>query len=237
MESINYIDKRIKKCYFDKKGHGFIATNDIPKNTIILKEYPSFLINNYKQSYFEIFELIYTILISDNVILKKKFMNYLPHKVNNNFTIYIKSIKTTFIDLEKNNKKLYQYLTSNYKIDEIILFCLKYICNAFNFFDKGPAILLTGSIFNHSCNPNIIFGKKNDIMCFFTIRDIKKDEELCNSYTNIFKSTKYRKLHLLSQYGFECDCDRCLKNKKIPELFDLINEIKINNKDMKFNNI
>lgn len=244
--TIDTIDTRIKKVKLGKKGFGFIATEFIPKNTVILSEYPSFKIDGYKSSEIEIFELLYVILTSSKKEYKKKFMKYLPKTIDNNLNFYVKKIKEEFNNLKLKNYQMYNYFVTNYDINEIVLFSLKYICNAFDFFEEGPIILLNGSIFNHSCNPNIIFGKsigkspennKSSKMNFITIRDINKGEELQNCYINIFESTKERKKKLLNQYGFNCECDKCdtkifndqvLKNN-VQNTKNLFSNLKFNN--------
>lgn len=237
--TIDYIDRRIKKTLIPQKGYGFIATDFIPKHTIILTEHPSFRIDNYKSNTHEIFELIYVILTSNNENNKNKFLKYLPKTMDKNFTAISKKITDEFKNLKLKNPHIYKYLNSNYSMNDIILFCLKYVCNAFNFFEDGPIILLNGSIFNHSCNPNIIFGKNNESkMVFITIKDINKGEEIQNCYIDIFKSTIERKKNLLNQYGFICKCDRCNKNfNNISNLKKAISVTKELYSNLKFNNI
>ena len=214
--TIEYIHNNIQKKYIEGKGYGFVALNHIPKNTIILSEYPSFKIDNYSPSQFDMFELIFNILKSKNK-LKSRFMNYMPQSLNNNYSQIIGNIKTTFGKLKSHNHIIYDYMVNNYSMDEIVLLSLKYISNAFDFFDHGPIILLTGSIFNHSCSPNIIFGKSDDVnpkMVFTTIRDIEKGEELCDSYVDIFSDYKIRTSNIKNRYGFVCMCDRCTRDNQ-----------------------
>ena len=167
--TITHIDTRIKKIQIGQKGYGFTATDFIPKNTVILSESPSFKIKNYRSNKYEIFELIYTILTSDKEDDITKFIKYLPRTVNNNFSVYTAKIINEFNNYKIINQQIYKFLVSNYSLNDIVLFSLKYICNAFDFFEDGPIILLNGSIFNHSCNPNIIFGKDKDGKMIFLL--------------------------------------------------------------------
>lgn len=241
--SIDFIDKRIIKTKIHNKGYGFVATENIPKNTIILSEYPSFKIFKYKTNTFEIFELIYSILNSNNKEYINKFNKYLPTNIDIRFELYINKIKKQFREMKNVKPQLYKYLNEHCSENDIILYCLKYICNAFDFFDEGPVILLNGSIFNHSCNPNIIFGKitenNNSKMIFITIRNIVKGEELCNSYIDIFLNTNKRKKLLVNQYGFVCNCNVCIKNiaKNDQVLKSQILSTKLIYKNVKFNNV
>lgn len=236
MSSIDYIHKNIQKKYINGKGYGFIAIDHIPKNTIILSEYPSFMIDKYKPSQYDMFELIYNILNSNNKS-KSRFMNYMPNSINDNYKQIIDDIKNVFKKLKSYNKHIYDFLINNYSMDDIILLSLKYISNAFDFFDEGPIILLTGSIFNHSCSPNIILGKycsqdnkKPSKMIFTTIRDIKKGEEICDSYIDIFSDHYDRTINIKKRYGFTCMCDRCINDnqKKIYNLKKSIRDTKNN---------
>lgn len=234
---INFIDSRIKKTIIKGKGNGFIATKDIPANSTILIETPSFINENYTQSAFDIFEILFVILNSNDNESKKLFFEFYPHVYDNQFDNLATKIKSQLKKLKKYNTNIYNYLTSHHDNNEIVLLSLKYICNAFNFFDMGPGILLAGSTFNHSCFPNIIFGKSIDgKMNFITIRDIKKDDELCINYIDISKSNKLRINHLLNQYGFTCNCERCSNQIKSSNLFEQIKIIK-KKVNLKFNNV
>ena len=82
----------------------------------------------------------------------------------------------------------------------------KYLRNAFDF-DGWPALLFRGAGFNHACRPNVVFATtKRRTMVFRTARDVKKGEELCDSYTTACRSKTDAHRRLWSQYGFVCDC-------------------------------
>lgn len=90
----------------------------------------------------------------------------------------------------------------------------KIIKNAFNFDRKNyrnPCILFYGTLFNHSCNPNILFINHNDYMVFYTIYNITKGEQLFIHYIDVNLPLNTRQ-KLLQQYGFICTCDKCINN-------------------------
>lgn len=204
------IDKRIKKSKIDNKGYGFIALNEIPVNTIILIEKPVIEISNHNTK-IEMFQLLYEIFMKDKKIIQK-FMNLFPiifnHKYHQNGNI-LEQYKI----LKNVNPKLYEFFKINFNIEEILHMCSKYICNAF-MFNKKPTILFQGSIFNHSCLPNVIFGEKENKIFFSTVRNIKKGEELCDNYIDIIRSKNKRQDILLKQYDFSCECERCKKDNR-----------------------
>lgn len=230
--TVEYIHEHIKKIYIEGKGYGFVATKNISKNSIILIESPSFKIKSYSPTCYDMFELLYNITKSDNFAAKTKFENYMPKSMEEEYRQITIEIKNILANLKLHRTYIYDFLHDNYSVDEIILLCLKYISNAFDFFDDGPVILLTGSTFNHSCSPNIIFGKSvkdknNPKMIFKTIKDICKGEELCNSYVDIFKNYKTRSMNIKKRYGFVCTCCRCTNDtsKKISDLKKQITDI------------
>lgn len=201
-----YIDQRLKKTKIHGKGYGFIAKEQIKAGEIIIKEHPSITIEN-QEIYSEIFQLLYLILSNDQ--LKEKFKMLYPDTIEN-----ISIDQATIVnELKKKvavkNNTMYEFFAKNYKMSEIMVLCAKYMCNAFEFKDK-PVILFTGTILNHSCLPNVIFGEKDNQMYFMAVRDIEKGEEICDSYIDITLPIKKRKTELKKQYGFDCQCERCI---------------------------
>ncbi len=89
---------------------------------------------------------------------------------------------------------------------------------------------LAASFANHNCDPNTSFGRevadttmksylrllktpKRHEVLFTALRDIAVGEELTISYVGRELSYKERHAHLLSGYGFECNCMRCNREK------------------------
>lgn len=194
----------IKKKYNKKNGYGFYAIQNIPKDTIIITDPIAFTKNinkEYKSSFDIMFDIVQTILFYSNDKLKNKFLNLTPHTIDK----YIISGNELLNEINISSYKL----LLNVPIDELRLICSKYIRNAFTFTKEIQAtILLTGSIFNHSCIPNVSFYPNNKSMIFITNKDINIGEELFISYLNTNKD-KNNKLRLLHQYGFNCNCKLC----------------------------
>lgn len=199
-----YIDRRLKKTKLPGKGFGFITKESIKAGEVLIKEAPSVTIED-QEIYSEIFQLLYLIL-SDNQ-LKEKFKTLYPNTLEN-ISIEQATIMNELKKVVFKNNTIYEFFAKNYSINEIMILCAKYMCNAFEFQDK-PVILFTGTILNHSCLPNVIFGERDNQMYFIAIRDIEKGEEICDSYIDITLPSKKRKKELKDQYGFECQCERC----------------------------
>lgn len=192
------------------KGYGMIANRDIAKDEIVFID-DVITLDKDTVIYSDMFQLLYKILQDKK--LTKKFMRLCP-KTTDDIT---KRIKTEVFDelnrIKQIDRTMHSFFVSNYTEDDILLYCLKYVRNAFNFRDK-PSILFIGRMLNHSCNPNTVFkpydndhyGNK---MVFICCRNIKKGEEITDSYVDIKYDINKRKKRLKEQYGFDCECDRC----------------------------
>jgi len=201
-----YIDQRVKKIYLPDKGYAYIAINHIPPNTIIIKETPITIKDENIIS--DIFQLLYTIFNSSNEIINK-FKKLLPRTLDH-YQVNKNKITEELNKIKLNNSMLYNFFLDNFTLNEIYLYCAKYSCNAFDYQGK-PAILFNATILNHSCLPNVIFGKENNQICFITIRDIKKGEEIYDNYIDITLTRTERQRQLKEQYGFVCHCVRCVE--------------------------
>jgi hypothetical protein len=188
--------KRVYKdpsIYIKKNNYGLgtYTRKNIPANTIILKERPSILDEPYDDVYK--FKLI-RYLLKHN---KREFLNLVPRKLDETTNIDYEILKENHLQIlpELNKKK-------------IILYYYKIMRNWFRFDEKG-VILFYGTKLNHSCNSNITYYKKGDVMVFETKRDIKAGEELFDSYINCQLHKEERQSKLKKNYGFECGCDNC----------------------------
>ena len=76
---------------------------------------------------------------------------------------------------------------------------------------QGSAVFLLGSLFNHSCTPNVdvTWPRNNAHAVFVANTDIPKHTELSISYIDQDQPTKARKQILAASYGFNCTCPRC----------------------------
>lgn len=211
-----------KKVIIPDKGYGFVATQFIPKDTIIFRENPTFELEN-DNPVSECLELIYTILIDSDQEKIDNFKLLVPTDLEN-YEVNRNDLLSELEFLKKHGKThhMYKFLTENYTLDELSLFVAKYACNCFEF-EYKPIILLQSTYFNHSCYPNVIFGcyVKNFVreMIFYTCRDINKNEELTINYIDICVNRKARMDKLLNNYGFTCTCERCseIHHDKIKE--------------------
>ena len=86
----------------------------------------------------------------------------------------------------------------------------------------GCALIPRGSMFNHSCNPNLVKSYHGWVMNFSTVRQVSAGEELCLSYlkqTNI--PVEDRRKTLLDHFGFLCRCVKCERELADPEFSHL----------------
>jgi len=189
----------LKHC---SKGVGMFATKNIPKGTIIFTEKPIMLNNS---------------LTLDNISPKDYIVLSIKYLVENYYEDFIKLAPKI---VTNNNEH------KNYNFDKLFrecpetkrgLYLTKYVRNAFNFGKNRYCMLFLGCKLNHDCNPNTEFYKKNDVMVFKALTNIKKGEEITDTYTSSEAyngmSDKLRKTKILQQYGFLCECNIC---KNIP---------------------
>ncbi len=80
---------------------------------------------------------------------------------------------------------------------------------------EGTGFYLLGACLNHSCMPNVQLskpeGSTDDTTAVVSLRDITKNEQLFISYVDPKQSYPQRR-EALSFYGFECKCQKCLKD-------------------------
>ena len=78
----------------------------------------------------------------------------------------------------------------------------------------GSAIYATLSLFNHSCDPNVVRHSYGDKCVVRAIHNIKEGEEIIDSYSIIYPTMEKeaRMSELRRQYYFECECLACEKD-------------------------
>jgi len=71
---------------------------------------------------------------------------------------------------------------------------------------------LIGSMFNHSCSPTVhpSFGASNTLKLYSDDKILESGTELTLSYIDITLPYEQRQRILLENYGFRCNCQRCL---------------------------
>lgn len=207
-----FIDPRLKKCNIKGKGTAFVTRNNIKKGEVLIEDVPYMIrTKNYPS---DIFCMLHQIL-NDNEVFIEKFMNLYPKTLQEySFDITIKrKIHDELKQLKKKDVSIYNFLIKRYTMEQIYLFCAKYICNGFDY-NNTSSFLFVGTLLNHSCLPNVIFGEKDNKMVFVAARDILKNEEICDNYIDLTLSTNERKNLLNTRYGFVCTCQRCTTNCK-----------------------
>jgi hypothetical protein len=100
--------------------------------------------------------------------------------------------------------------------------CLRIQCNAFGLTEVSPAtetnpqrqrglaVYLSSSFFNHSCSPNVGFFRRGRFLAFIALEDIDEGAQLFISYVKAGLTVAERQKKLKETYFFDCRCDRCL---------------------------
>ncbi|KAK6457823.1 uncharacterized protein RJT20DRAFT_125681 [Scheffersomyces xylosifermentans] len=73
----------------------------------------------------------------------------------------------------------------------------------------GFGVYPSASYFNHSCGPNMIKKRTKNVLTFTTLQDIKPDQELCIDYGNYINEKVEVRRRELSEWFFDCGCDKC----------------------------
>ena len=190
----------IHPALYQKQGSFGMSTfsrENIPIGTIIIREKINNISTLTKESSEYPFALIAHLLKTNNA----KFTNLVPHALD----------KTTTIDYETFRDRHLKYLPSLSE-EEATLQFMKYKRNAFSF-NMNPGILFYATKLNHSCNPHVkYYPSENNIMVFETIRQINANEEVFDSYISSNLPREERQSVLMSRYGFECKCEKCITN-------------------------
>jgi hypothetical protein len=81
---------------------------------------------------------------------------------------------------------------------------------------NGSAIYAYGSMFNHSCAPNVnvTWPERNHLVEFVANENIKQGEQLTIAYIDLYEdwslNVAKRRAQLEEAYGFVCECPRCV---------------------------
>jgi hypothetical protein len=197
----NYISNKIKFV----KLHDYtktIAVEYIQKDEIIIIEYPKINLFGEKQNNRELKILKKYIENKDNYDI----INLYPRDYNFIRIDLIKSVHNLIKSIKYIDPKLYNFLI-DYKKEDLEFYFAKYIFNSFEGYEFGPLTLPNIAKLNHSCNPNVKFNfnKNNRYMYVKSIKNIKKGEEIFDSYLENKKITEH-KSYLRNHYGFICQC-------------------------------
>jgi len=87
-----------------------------------------------------------------------------------------------------------------------------------NLYNQTGGLFLIESHFNHSCRPHVkAKHSKFPVIEMKAVRPILAGEEICTTYVNPAWDRKQRREEL-RKYGFDCMCDRCVKDMQLREL-------------------
>ena len=193
----DYISEKIEIKTVKSDYRSVFALENIQKDEIILVEYPKINLFGDEE-------------IDKGLQVIKKYIEYkenelFPRNINNFPRTSI--IKNVHKIIKNTDKKLQSFFNFYTKL-EIEFYYAKYIFNAFEGFKYGPLTLPMIAKFNHSCTPNIIFNfdTKTGYMVVKATRNIKKGEELFNSYLNNKNLKNNHMEYLYEHYGFNCEC-------------------------------
>ena len=80
----------------------------------------------------------------------------------------------------------------------------------------GTGLWLLPSFLNHSCSPNATYIIYGNYLFLRAYQDIKISQEICISYIPVLSSLTTRQQSLSYKWLFNCNCQRCLAQAKIP---------------------
>lgn len=161
-------------------GFEYIANNDIPAGTIILREKPFF---RSKLDCEEMFRPDYRF----DLDVANKLMDLVPRGHA--------KIKLTKSRLKSYSKILLEkYLMNRFESHN----------------PDEAQVLYYGSFFNHSCARNVDPYHDSEATSFVTIRDIKAGEKLTIAYTSPYQKCEIRQHVLKLHYNFICSCEKCI---------------------------
>jgi hypothetical protein len=173
------------------------AKKDIKKGTIIIKEYPT--INLFGQNVFD----------RDVEFIKKLIQHEESQLFPRSYSQFKRTKMTKYIlsKIDQINNTSIKNFFDKFDKDTIEFYYCKHLFNSFEGNEYGPLYLPLIAKLNHSCNPNTMFTLNKDTgqMILLATRDIKKNEEITDSYLsnkNIISHQSYLQDH----YGFQCGC-------------------------------
>ncbi|KAL1591503.1 hypothetical protein SLS60_011895 [Paraconiothyrium brasiliense] len=187
-----------------EKGLGLFANADIPRGTRIIAE-PALLGKNADYTAKDVM---------------KEFRSLSPTQQSRYLELHgylSEDIKSQF-EQELGNKM--QKLSAQHRKVLAI-----YAANA-----NGRIIYLHGSIFNHSCIPNVHYEHNSNLgmETFHAIHDIAAGEELTITYIHGTYRTRNQRQAKLAKWGFLCTCPACVDTPaaskadlKRAQMFDL----------------
>ena len=173
----------------EQKGRHYICNSNIYEDEILLIEQPFLII---KVSDFQNTDKLINILLNNKNILNLLY----DLSPDNGFIINFNSI---FV------KELI--------IKNLDILIKKISLNGFYFNKTDIALFYSGTFFNHSCKPNVIYKEINNKMHFVALQNIKVGQELCISYISKLNIPYHLRSFELNNWNFMCDCKLCSLEK------------------------
>jgi hypothetical protein len=230
-EECKFINFELQKTSYD--GIGLFYTGEIPikKDGIVFVEEPFMvcdtIISVKDFSLEDCAAMAFMSLNSEDMSISEKLKQFevgttRPETFNTNVnTTYKDEIKFISNYLIMKNDKLLEKETIESVFNEICKHALyRIVCK-----EKLETISYNGSLYkirrpirygqfeyssriNHSCDPNVIInlGSQENTISFTAIKQINKGDEITYSYSD-------DKSNFLSNFGFECECKKCNKDK------------------------
>jgi len=202
------------------RGVGCVATNDIAKGSLILRETPLLPISaSVRDLELRVVEEIFAGCGASKVELEKQKAEY--RNVLRAFSKLTAEDRIEFLDLKYHeNDKADEAVLESYNENNFgISFNLFHqICSIFttNTFNNG--VFLEMSRFNHSCWPNAecFWNEETKTRDIVALDDIGENEEICHNYLQRCCLLNDRQETLLAKWRFVCNCRLCCFNKDEP---------------------
>jgi len=213
------------------KGLGAVATEDMPKGSVVLFEPPLLMFET------EALEMLFgfaegggDILVQDPFIMRDwekglsdavdgaAYSGFQPENENDKEELSEEQEKIAagtvdaFWALADTSE-----VTAGADMDKTAVGITR--TNALSLGPDAAGLFLRVSRFNHSCSPNVYhhWVEEDGGEDLRTTRDVKEGEELCISYLSqdgLFSSARERQGELVHQFGFRCECEVCSAGKR-----------------------
>ncbi len=205
----DYRNKLMQQKEIAGKGRGLVATEDLPKGTLLLVEkaaaivFPSSCMAKRKSPGELLSAQLHDLIKSARTAKERKLVSGLQELSTG------ETKKSESVSMET----------------DLSLFLRKLlIVNGFGWSDAckanvsqrptdhGFGLWLQASMFNHSCIPNALYGFLGNVLVVRLARDVVKDEEICIAYCSCHDSLEERNAKL-QRRGFQCVCELCEKQR------------------------
>ena len=208
-ETVSTSDNQLyKEVKVEGKGACCIATKEVKKGILILREAPQLLypVQNQTPTFEENFEQLLFCINAFTEMSKKDQTSYLElyNKFEDDKNTWSTYMEQHFSALKDMVKKM---PIPNMKQEEAFKVIAIMDTNGFH-----NGVCLKMSRFNHSCRPNAqyFWNEDTNTRDMRTLRKIKQGEEITVSYIgSLLFSREKRYAYLKDTYNFDCRCEAC----------------------------